>query len=1767
MRYIVRSFLRLAAAFLLLVALNFFPIVSLTFAESLNNFAGDHPGSRAKEVTLHLPDDPREQAIVYHALSPGDFEEWSRLKELPRSERPFALQDYRDVIGNVLGSPKAISRLAHQTAPLSLLQADFNQDGIPDLVTGSAADEAGVITLRLGLLEALFPKQADWFVNPIIPFGDPIAFSTPVPPVLMASGDFNNDGFVDLVMSDLKSNGIFMMAGDSRRTFHKSEFISLPGRPTAMYSGELGRVDGLKELAIAVEVNGKGTLLIYQSAQGALKGLPSRLDFEGKIVAIEAARIDEDAYTDLALATTSHLMIVYGDEGLLFGSIGSTYIQKVDLGFTPQAIVVGNFFDPQQFHKDLSLLRKETGAMVIHQNLGGRSFRESFNHASISRVNPRASNSLVVVPAQLNGDGLDDLVTFDGKSEMLSILKGSETKGLTAPDSFTTDSPPVAVLPMRLNPTALDVLVVLKANGTLSFMMAPIGAIIAVDTQADDTTTGGTSNGVISLREAILLSNGGTGGDGLTTGLGRALTSGACPGAFETCYISGAFGFGLSDMIVFDDTTFGVAGGTIRIAGPASRRPLPPLRDGATTIDTTVACPGPATVPNCSGILPGSVTLTPLTPVTLGAADDGLSIQTSSNVIRGLNINLFPDNGIEIPLGSGNKIESCKIGVAGGNGGEGIDDTGSSDTIGGAALAQRNIISGNLGNGIIARNAGIVIQGNFIGTDAAGNSALSNGLNGISLLAAATDAIIGGAGKGNTISGNSSNGISIASNNTLVQGNIIGRNSANSADIPNGSDGLNISGRSNTIGGVAAGTANAIRGNFQDGVQLSGTSNLIQGNNVPGATGSFIGGNGRHGIFILGGSNTVGGAASGTGNLILSNAMAGLRIEASSTNVVQGNTIEANGQDGIQLDITSNTNTIGGTGAGNIIDSNGGAGVLVESGTANPILSNSIFSNSGLGIDLGTIGVTANDIGDGDAGPNNLQNFPVLSSAATGSSTIIKGTLNSTANTTFTIEFFSDGVCDASGNGEGQSFIGSATTATNASGNATFSVTIASPVPAGQFITATAIPTTNNTSEFSQCLIVSGCPVISLTSPPLPDGTVGVAYDTTITAAGGSSPYTFAVTSGALPNGLSLSAAGTITGTPDTVGTFNFTVTATDANGCTGNQAYTINVICGTVAIAPASLPAGTVAVAYNQTLTASVGTAPFTFAVTAGSLPNGLTLSTGGAITGVPTTIGTFNFTVTATDNNGCTGNKDYSITINCGTITLSPTTLPAGSVGAAYSQNLSAAGGTAPFSFAVTTGSLPNGLTLSSAGAITGTPTTNGNVSFTVTATDVNGCTGSRAYSINITCPTITVSPPTIPDATEGVAYSQNLSASGGIAPFSFAVSAGSLPNGLTLISGGAITGTPTTLGDFVFTARAMDANGCTGSRAYAINVSCGTVTVSPATLPSGSVGTPYSQNLSAAAGTAPFSFAVTSGNLPDGLTLSSTGALTGTPTTTGSFNFTVTVTDSPGCTGTQDYTIDISCVAISLTAPPLPNAVKGIFYDTTITASGGSSPYSFSVTSGSLPSGITLSPDGTLSGTATVEGSFPFTITATDAGGCFGNQAYTLVVSPFLIDDFEDGIVSWDVTKGTWSEIGGSLIGTGNSKAIAFAPLPWNPSGLSGCTICTIQVDDVVVSANNGGVRILGWYTDNANKVEVIFKDASDKVILRQKVGGNFVVKTKATATLTAGTPFDVEVSFDGTNFNVMVDGSSVLTVPAAATPTGKVGLSIKNGSGTFGEIRVQ
>ena len=550
-----------------------------------------------------------------------------------------------------------------------------------------------------------------------------------------------------------------------------------------------------------------------------------------------------------------------------------------------------------------------------------------------------------------------------------------------------------------------------------------------------------------------------------------------------------------------------------------------------------------------------------------------------------------------------------------------------------------------------------------------------------------------------------------------------------------------------------------------------------------------------------------------------------------------------------------------------------------------------------------------------------------------------------------------------------------------AAGTASFTVTVT------DFVGGT------NNQKFTLTIVTA--PVITTTS--LPNGTVAVAYSQTLAATGGTSPYTWAVASGSLPSGLSLSTAGAIAGKPSATGTSSFTVQLTDATGVTASQKLTLTIVASLTITTPSPLPTGEAAIAYSQKLAAAGGTPPYTWSLTgSGALPSGLTLSASGLLAGTPAAAGTFNFTVQATDSNKVAASTALALTIAGALAISTPAALSGGSLNSSYSQALAASAGVGPYTWTLATGSLPlpPGLTISPAGVISGVPTATGTFSFAATVADSLAATASRQFTIVVAKGLTITTSPTLPGATVGVAYSEALQAAGGTAPYTWSNLSGSLPPGLSVGSNGSVTGVPTAAGSYSFTVLVVDSLARQASLQLSLAVAPA-LSVSTSSLPGGTTGAAYSQSLAATGGTPPYTWSLVSGALPGGLTLSAGGSIAGTANAAGSFSFTVQVADSLAATATKKLSIAVAAGLSISTAAALPNASINVSYSQTLAAAGGAPPYTWALTSGALPAGLTLNAAGAITGTPTAAGPFQFTATVTDSAAATASQQFTLSV----------------------------------------------------------------------------------------------------------------------------------------------------------------------------
>ena len=633
------------------------------------------------------------------------------------------------------------------------------------------------------------------------------------------------------------------------------------------------------------------------------------------------------------------------------------------------------------------------------------------------------------------------------------------------------------------------------------------------------STTNDTLDGTVTSVEALIANPGADGHISLREALTAANASGG------------------TDYIYFDITSALVGGvHTITLAYDGPDAGTTP--DAMPTITSPVVING-WTEPDYAGTpiieLNGNNVGTLVKGLTLGAGSSG-------STVKGLIINRFTGTGLEISGSNNHIVQGNWIGLnntgtaAAANGVKGIyalNATGlliGTNADGTNDAAERNVISGNAEQGIYFDNAdNSTIAGNYVGTNVAGTGDVTGtGANtlqsGVFLTNGSSGNVIGtnldgnnDAAERNVISGNNHYGFEVlgaTSQNNLVQGNYMGTTVSGLAALGNTDGGASFwgSGTGNVLGGGAAGAGNVISANATGVLVGSGsTGATIQGNYI---------GVGADGVTLLGNSGI------------------GVDIQGSSTNTLVGS--DNNGTNDV-----AERNII----AGN----NVGIGVSGAATTGNALLSNSIYGNTNLGIDLGANAVTPNDAGDGDTGANNLQNFPVLTSARTNGSNqlILVGTLNTTANMQFRIEFFANTAQDGTGYGEGQRYLGFVNVTTDGSGNATISTTLTATVAVSEFVSATATKSNagftafTDSSEFAQnvtATATNNAPVLDNTKSPtlttqnedsgVPSGAVGTLVSTLVDFASpaGQVDNVTDVDSGALL-GMAITTADTTNGT------------------------------------------------------------------------------------------------------------------------------------------------------------------------------------------------------------------------------------------------------------------------------------------------------------------------------------------------------------------------------------------------------------------------------------------------------------------------------------------------------------------------------------------------------------------------------------------------------------------------------------------------------------
>ncbi|MFI9274100.1 putative Ig domain-containing protein [Kitasatospora sp. NPDC052896] len=684
---------------------------------------------------------------------------------------------------------------------------------------------------------------------------------------------------------------------------------------------------------------------------------------------------------------------------------------------------------------------------------------------------------------------------------------------------------------------------------------------------------------------------------------------------------------------------------------------------------------------------------------------------------------------------------------------------------------------------------------------------------------------------------------------------------------------------------------------------------------------------------------------------------------------------------------------------------------------------------------------------------------------------------------------------------------------------------------------------------------------VSVTTAVLPEAALGKAYSQALGGTGGTGSYTWSVSSGSLPPGLSLSPdTGIISGTPTVAGRTSLTLHLADATtpGLFATKALDLTVV-DALAVQSSSLPGATTGTAYSQTLTAVQGTAPFRWSLAPGqgTLPDGLSLDPAtGAISGTPSTAGTFNLTAQVTDsaNPSQTATQHLSLTV-AQPLQISTLTLPDAVTAAPYSQTMNAAGGTEPYTWSISSGALPKGLTLDAAsGVLSGTPLGAGSATFTVRATDAGqpGRTADQAYTVRVvTGFAITTS--SVPTAAINLSYQTKLTAAGGAEPYVW-TPMGTLPPDLSLATDGTISGRPSRTGSFTFSVRSTDSSTppLTVTQSVTITV-VGSLQITTASLPKALTGQSLSQPLTAVGGTAPYTWSVDPTTLPSGLSLNpATGVISGTPTAPGSATITVSVTDAGPPRQATSLGVSLTVVdplAFHVSAPP--TAILGQGYQTaTPDVSGGSGQYNWTITGGSLPAGLQLGPAGAISGTvqsSAAAGTYQFSLVVTDrtdATMTKNTQLTIVVVNPLNAP----GEYDWSGRAGT--QFQWRIQPTGGTGPYGFG---WAQTDGK-----TRSIDGISLDSSTGQLSgTPDWQCTDAVRQPVTEQPATTTcavqdtgvVTVRDSLGESVPTTVKLTMTVP-----QLSVRFD-TNPPTQTAGSPLSFELTAAEPTGGYG------SGTY------
>nr|MBA2524367.1 hypothetical protein [Pyrinomonadaceae bacterium] len=871
-----------------------------------------------------------------------------------RGNPTINLSDGRELVTSYVGPEDLRVALEQNLAePLSLASADFDEDGVPDLISGYGYEGRGIVTLLPGNVDSIYPNAPEaqqrrangtFSSAPFISPGRVLGLDQRAD--FIGAGDFDGDSHWDIVIASSVVPALYLLSGDGRGGFAPAQEISLPGVVTAMTTGEVNRRDGLTDVIVGITNKRQSQVLVFEGPDGALKAEPERFNMPAEVGSVALGQLDGRYPMDLAVTGGNELIVLAGRDRKLSldenqrATVSPALRSHRIFASRIRSMTLGNFTGGSR--TEVALLKDDGEVQLLSPGEvsakgAARETIETWKAVSLFFGVSSLANQLI--STHTSGSAHDDLLIADAANSQLHVLTSGDSDDAPAAErkqvtsaplhltaSLDVTGAPVAVLPMRLNTDALSDLIV-----STSKQSTP--AVVVNQPQATFVVVNTNATGPGSLQFAILDSNETPGADNIVFNIPTGPFVINITAALPT----------ITDPVTIDGTTQPGFSGTpiVQLNGSlAGKGPNGFVLSAGNSVVRGLGISGFDFNPN------------QFDPVTQDGGGAGVSVRSNNNLIEGnslgnvpfmyagvravgpavnntvggttsaaSNVMAFVGFSVLLPQGAdnnrvqGNLIAGNVLGV--GIGFQVSGAGGTSNTVGGTVAGARNVISNYRtgdGAGVRISGDGNLVQGNYLGTNQSGDAA-SNPISpgyGVQFYTFVAGNTVGGttAAARNLISANGEAGIRARSGSTLtpnndlnlVQGNFIGTKADGTGDLGNIQQGVFVEGNglfNIAIGGTTAGARNIISNNKQNGVEITSTGiHILQGNFIgTDVTGTLDLGNVQNGVYLNNTpNNVVGGTVSGARNIISGSGLSGVLVEGaqSTGNAVEGNFIGTN---------------------------------------------------------------------------------------------------------------------------------------------------------------------------------------------------------------------------------------------------------------------------------------------------------------------------------------------------------------------------------------------------------------------------------------------------------------------------------------------------------------------------------------------------------------------------------------------------------------------------------------------------------------------------------------------------------------------------------------------------------------------------------------------------------------------------------------------------------------------------------------------------------